>query len=406
MTMSTLMCPHCGGRLLIDPTQGLQSMLSCPYCGRKSLMQKINGMIVLRGIISQVSQASQSKPQNDEDSDQTTVDLSGQTRETAESHGVPIIHDDTPWQPLSETPVDPMVEMPAPLDCEIVTPGHGDTEETEIAEVASDAENDIEFSDSTSIESDDHLQNSLFEAGIPESIQNETEAATPAPEPEAATTETKPEAATPAPDTDTPDETAPFPDAEPIPEAATHTRKEWLIAQAIRAAATGEIPAFNSYSRQAIDCDPTDPRMYAARARLVEEAHGFARATYLSPIWADQTPRQKAWVIAQHFISLNAAVAYSTDEAQLALASEAGSLIAWQIRETFVENAQLRLGKKPFSGRFHRRDLRNAPQVIDACMRINETVVPHISSHLLRAIRLELEKLDPRLAEQIQRIGF
>ena len=81
-------------------------------------------------------------------------------------------------------------------------------------------------------------------------------------------------------------------------------------------------------------------------------------------------------------------------------------MIAWQIRETFVENARIRLGKRPFNGRFLRSDLRMAPPIIDACMSINETVVPHVSGDLLRSVRQTLAKLDPRLADRLQRIGF
>jgi hypothetical protein len=198
---------------------------------------------------------------------------------------------------------------------------------------------------------------------------------------------------------------APFA-AQEIPESSQKPRQNRLIALASQAAASGQVMLFNSYARQAIDCDPQDPRAYALRARLIEEAHGFARATFLSPVWMGQTPRQKAWTLAQHFASFNAAIAYSADPARSALASEVGALIAWQIRESFLENARLRLGKRSFKGRFHRRDLSTAPRIIDACAHVNETVVPHVAGDLLRSVRLELEKIDPRLADQLQRIGF
>lgn len=191
-----------------------------------------------------------------------------------------------------------------------------------------------------------------------------------------------------------------------MPVGRQKPRQDRLIVLASQAAASGQVMLFNSYARQAIDCDPTDPRAYALRARLIEEAHGFARSTFLSPVWMSQTPRQKAWTLAQHFASFNAAVAYSADPARSSLATEVGALIAWQIRESFLENARLRLGKRAFKGRFHRRDLSTAPRIIDACAHVNETVVPHVAGDLLRSVRLELEKLDSRLADQLQRIGF
>lgn len=276
MTMSTLMCPHCGGQLLIDPTQQLQSMLSCPYCGCKSLMLKTDGQINLRGIIS------------------------------------------------------PSVEKLL-------------------------AEDDLS-----------------------------------APSSSAAVVDASPATCAAAA-------------APPIDEEAV---KERLILLAANAANTHQMAIFNCYSRQAIDCDPTDPRMYALRARLIEEAHGFARATFLSPGWLAQTPRQKSWIIAQHFSSLNAAVTYSPASAYESLASKTGTLIAWQIRETFVEQASLRLGKRPFTGKFHRNDLLQFKQIIDACLSINEHVVPQISSGLLLAIRVELSRIDPWLADRMKRIGF
>ena len=164
--------------------------------------------------------------------------------------------------------------------------------------------------------------------------------------------------------------------------------------------------AFNSYARQAIDCDPSDPRMYVLRARLIEEAHGFARATFLSPGWAEQTPRQRGWIMAQHFATLNAAVACSPESAHGALTSQAGTLIARQIRDTFLERARLRLGRKAFRGRYRAADLRQAPLVVETCLAIDDTLVPRIANPLVLAIREELLRLDPALARHLRRQGF
>jgi hypothetical protein len=187
------------------------------------------------------------------------------------------------------------------------------------------------------------------------------------------------------------------------PLAEPESRQEHLIALATLAADEGSIMAFNSYARQAIDCDPTDPRMYVLRSRLIEQAHGFARATFLSPVWMSYTPRQKAFVIAQHFSSFNAAIHYSAEPDKTGLAAETGRLIAWQIREAIIENARLRLGKRPFNGKFHRQDLGTAPRIVDSLRSVNETVVPQVADELLRSIRGELDKLDPKLYYQLLR---
>lgn len=196
--------------------------------------------------------------------------------------------------------------------------------------------------------------------------------------------------------------TVPLHLAEPGAEPAV----ERLVRQARQALAAGQMLAFNSYARQAIDCDPLDPRMYVVRARLVEEAHGFARATFLAPGWTEQTPRQRSWILAQHFATLGAAVACSPESEHDALASQAGSLIARQIRDTFMERARLRLGRKAFRGRYARADLWQTDLIVETCLAIDETILPRISSRLVRAIREELARLDPVLARHLKRHGF
>jgi hypothetical protein len=302
MTMSTIMCPHCGGQLMIDPAQRLQSVLTCAYCGRKSLMQNIEEQILLRGIITQVSE--------------------------------------------------PPIKTPEPE----ILPEEDSFEPSEIfPEVSSDVSpSDISPSDVSSFDSDNQLS-------------EEESASEPSPDP---------------------------------------TKKETLIMLATRAATARQSAEFNSYSRQAIDCDPTDPRMYVLRSRLIEEANGFARATFLSPNWLIQTPRYKSWIIAQHFSMLNTAIHFSPSSTHAELANEIGSLIATQIRENFVEHARLRLGKRPFKGRFRRKDLHQAKQTVDACLCINESVVPQIANELQLSIRTEIMRLDPKLSNHLQRIGL
>jgi hypothetical protein len=312
-------------------------VLTCAYCGRKSLMQNIEEQIMLRGIITQVSETPAA-------ADHVQL-IQTESKATAKK------------EPAEEPP-----EIPS--DDEFSEPSKKSNESDVLHEDDSSGSTEIisiATLDDSSLDSDD----AFFD---PDSQVS---------------------------------------DGDSFAESPTDTlKKETLILLAVRAAAARQTAEFNSYSRQAIDCDPADPRMYALRSRLIEEANGFARATFLSPNWLIQTPRYKSWLIAQHFSMLNTAVRFSPQSAHASLTTEIGSLIASQIRENFVEHARLRLGKRPFKGRFHRKDLRQARQTVDACLCINESVVPQIANDLQMAIRTEIMRLDPKLSDHLQRIGL
>ena len=433
MTMSTLMCPHCGGRLLIDPTLRLQSMLTCPYCARKSLMQKKNGMIVLRGIIASSAPNAEAVANTTNVEPITDTDIESVT---AMGDVEPVVEPVEILEPALKTDESPEVVQPVEPEPQPIVKQPVEPEPLPAVEqsVESEPQSVVEPVTGRSLDpiagpesvpvAEDHTVPSSEPEPVPvdatQSIAAETE---PLPEEalktmdpvvmsgEPAMSPVKQEIPAVSPDEPSQESARPIEVAPALVEKTSSSeepksRQEHLIALANRAADEGSIMAFNSYARQAIDCDPTDPRMYALRSRLIEQAHGFARATFLSPVWMSYTPRQKAFVIAQHFSSFNAAVHYSLEPDKAVLADETGRLIAWQIREAIIENARLRLGKRPFNGRFHRQDLGTAPRIIDSVRSVNETVVPQVADELLRSIRSELDKLDPKLYYQLLRIGF
>ncbi len=373
MTMILLMCPHCGGRLQIDPTLRLQSMLTCPYCSRKSLMQKKDGQIVLRGIITAHA---------------PNETLREGFSETAEPTVDRVVD---PVQHAEAEPAPESVSGPEP-EPENVSEPESDSLAVPEPEPKPD---EPDQTDEPVVEPKPALEPVAEPKAVPEADQATEQDADMdrSPEPEQA----EPEQMV---------EEKPVLIKQPVDADLPDDRQERLVQLATRAAQENHIMVFNSYARQAIDCDPTDPRMYALRSNLIERAHGFARATFLSPVWMSYTPRHKAFVLAQHFSSFNAAVLYSEEQHKTTLAEDTGRLIAWQIRESLIENARLRLGKQPFNGKFHRQDLGTVPRVIDALRNINETVVPQVADQLLLSIRNELDKLDPKLYYKMLRIGL
>lgn len=224
-----------------------------------------------------------------------------------------------------------------------------------------------------------------------------------------------------------PDTTAPEPALEPEPAAQAEPVTEMTAAPDIdekpvtpvsefdqlcqlaeTAANDRDLPLFNAYSRQALDLRPTDPRMYALRAELTEEADGFARATWTSLGWSLLTPRRKTALVAQQLYNLNTALKYSRKHQQ----SDLISRFAWQIMrqaiDHFTEQGQLRCQKRlffrTFKGRFTRRDLQTTYYLLDALRLINRQTCPLAHEELLGALRVEISKSPQRLARRLRRL--
>ncbi|MDW7657859.1 MAG: hypothetical protein SCM11_11885 [Bacillota bacterium] len=180
-----------------------------------------------------------------------------------------------------------------------------------------------------------------------------------------------------------------------------------FIEMAETAARSRQLPIFNSYSRQAIDQKPDDRRMYAWRARLIEDADGFASKTWATPVWYLYTPRQKAALLAQHLYAFNTSLRFSDSRDRDDLASHLGKQLVRQAVEHLTERAELRCKKcligHTFKGRFHRSDLLEAKDFCDSVSRIDETVSPLGSALLKQAIRLEASALPRKLARNLTR---
>ncbi len=174
------------------------------------------------------------------------------------------------------------------------------------------------------------------------------------------------------------------------------------------AALEHRLPAFNSYCRQAIDKNPEDPRPYAWRAGLTEEAGGFARATWAMPTWYLLTPKQKTAALAQHFYSFNAAMQWSSREDQKTLIEQIGRHIVRQLVEHVTERAEIRCGrhwfKKTFQGRYHHTDLNDITDFTDAVSRIDEQACPFGSLWLRREIADITAALPRPLAKRLRRL--
>ena len=173
------------------------------------------------------------------------------------------------------------------------------------------------------------------------------------------------------------------------------------------AARNRQLPAFNSYARQAIDQKPDDRRMYAWRARLAEEADGFAHRTWASPVWYLYTPRQKAFQLAQHLYAYNTALSFSDVHDQAELTAIIGKQVVRQAVDHMTERAELRcsrrwLGKR-FKGRYRRSDLREAADFCDAIHRIYDQVCPMGCHQLKQIIRQEAAALPRKLARRLLR---
>jgi DNA-directed RNA polymerase subunit RPC12/RpoP len=320
MAQVNLNCPHCGGSFTLDHDRPLQTYWSCPYCGNRSLMQKSDGTIRLRGIIS--GQAFKAPDPYD--------------TSAAPEPGPAFRHPDKPFSTGKAVwPPPPPVEEP---------PVHRS------------------------------LSDYIAEVDEPDKTR----------EPEL--------------------KSGQRPQQEVRQDDKT---KLSFIEMAETAARSRQLPTFNSYSRQAIDQKPDDRRMYAWRARLIEEADGFANKTWATPVWYLYTPRQKAALLAQHLYAFNTALRFSDSRDRDDLAGHLGKQLVRQAVEHLTERAELRCKKRligrTFKGQYHRSDLFEAKDFCDTVSRIDEKVSPLGCTLLKQAIRIEASALPGKLARRLTR---
>lgn len=195
----------------------------------------------------------------------------------------------------------------------------------------------------------------------------------------------------------------------PTIPAAEEVNPDHYYLLAKEAANQHDLPLFNTYSRLALDSRPTDPRIYALRAVLNEEAGGFARATWASPSWVLLSPRSWQAALAQQLYNYNTALKYySSFEQRQELTQSIARLLVRQLTDQFTEQAELRcrrtLFHKKFKGRYHRADLVAAGYFTSALNQLNETVSPLGHLDLLAALRVEIQNLPPRLARRLNQV--
>lgn len=198
------------------------------------------------------------------------------------------------------------------------------------------------------------------------------------------------------------------PSAQAGPKAHQEKKPALSLAEMAETAARNHhMPLFNSYSRQAIDQKPDDRRMYAWRARLIEEADGFANRTWATPVWYLYTPRQKSALLAQHLYAFNTALSFSDSRDLEDLAGQLGKQLVRQAVTHLTERAELRCKRRligrTFKGRFHRIDLLEAKDFCDAIGRIDEAVCPLGHAQLKQAVRIEASALPRKLARCLTR---
>lgn len=195
----------------------------------------------------------------------------------------------------------------------------------------------------------------------------------------------------------------------PAVSAAEEVNPDHYYLLAKEAADQHDLPHFNTYSRLALDSRPTDPRIYALRAVLNEEAGSFARATWASPPWVLLTPRARQAALAQQLYNYNTALKYfSSFEQRQELTQNIAKLLVRQLTDQFTEQAELRCSRKlfhkKFKGRYHRADLVASSSFTSAMNQLNDTISPLGYLDLLAAVRVEIQNLPPRLARRLDRV--
>jgi hypothetical protein len=385
MSLINLICPHCGGNFELDHDRALQPLLTCPYCGNRSLMQKNEGSIRLRGIITSKTHATVPATPV-----QLPVSLFLDKAETP---------DQTASQPETVTPA--AVTVPAaaavPPPAAVVPPAV--TPHPTAATTAKTAP-PAAAPPLTAVPAAKIAPPAA--ATLPtrslEEIIAETQANPPPPvakeEPVRNHTGSVP--------------VRPLDLSQRIQTAADSAEADRFCELAEAAAKRHDLPIFNAYSRQAIDRRPEDPRMYALRAILTEEADGFARSTWTNPTWVLLTPMRKQALVTQHLYNLNTALKYSRPERYPELLQQTAWQLVRQATDFFTEQADLRCRQnlifKKFKGRFRRSDLRSARLLLEALRLINQETCSLGWQDLLDFIRRESRQAPKRIARKLKKL--
>ncbi len=194
--------------------------------------------------------------------------------------------------------------------------------------------------------------------------------------------------------------------AEPVQTQAAPSLLE-LVQEAQQAASSGDYPLFNALSRRVLDQNPHEHLIYFWRTLLIEEADGFARNTWATPVWYLYTPRQKSMLLSQHAYTLNTALSLADHAEKANLCLRVGQLLVRQAVDHLTEKASLRCGRrllgKTFKGRFKRRDLFEARDFCDAVGRLTPGICPLGSELLQTAVRQAAQTHHPRLARALTR---
>lgn len=194
--------------------------------------------------------------------------------------------------------------------------------------------------------------------------------------------------------------------ATPIPPPEVNVDHLCLLAE--EAAFRHDLPLFNSYSRQALDQQPRDARIYALRASLTEEADGFARATWDSLGWTLLTPRRKQSIIAQQLFNFNTTIKYGGVKKHQEFIQTFARQLVRQAVDVFTEQAELRCQKsmlhKTFKGRYKKRDIKAANNFIETVNLINQQTCPIAFLELVKAVRTEVGQTPPRIARRLRKI--
>ncbi|HAL74745.1 MAG TPA: hypothetical protein DCM45_06620 [Clostridiales bacterium] len=195
---------------------------------------------------------------------------------------------------------------------------------------------------------------------------------------------------------------------EIVQQPTSVSQLDQLCKQAAEAANNHDLPLFNAYSRQALDLDPKDPRMYILRSELSEEADAFARSTWASLGWSLLTPRRKTALVTQQLYNLNTALKFSRTSQQPDIISHFAWQIIRQAIDHFTEQGQLRCQKrlfcKTFKGRFTRRDIQMSSCFLDALRLVSRQTCPAAHEELLGALRVEISKAPHRIARRLRKL--
>lgn len=397
MSLINLNCPHCGGLFALDSNRPLQTYWTCPYCSNRSLMQLIDGQIRLRGILRvQSEQASPADHVHKTVSSDGTNDVPHKPAAVEEFAGGIFNPADAPIPHAVKVPIAPTQLRPAvqPPEAPVHAAPERSVQPTFLEKPVPRTWPD---------QSPPSPANQPVHRSLSDYIA-EVDAVPPKPTPKPPSEPaTEPDAAIPSLEFE-------LPIVRPSPDIRPDERllQDWLE-QMERTARTHQLPRFNSISRKVSDAVPEDPRAYTWRALLVEEADGFARATWATPWWYLLTPRQKVTQIAQHFYTLNTALQFSKPLEREQLIDQIADLLVRQAVDHLTEKAQIRCGKrlfrfrKTFRGRYRKTDLRESADFCDAISRIDGRICPLAYDQLVEAVRKSSSFRPKMLARSLSR---